>query len=376
MYAERRSSRTRPCCRTGRRERRSPTAPVAPVPQERRGARPSSPRHARLRARPGGCRSARSSRRAVGDKGGDANVGSGSAATRSAARGPIDWPCTTVRAGARVCCPRRPAWRSTATCCRTCGRLNFVVHGLLGEGVAAHDRFDPQAKGLGEWLRSRGHVRRICRSGRLHLLTWAYALARNHRAGASPREPGEPPRTPMTANREAMLAKLAELDAEHAKAVAGGGEKSVERHRPRGKLLARERIELLLDPDSPFLELSPLAAWGSDFTVGAQRRHRDRRRRGRRVRDHRQRPDRPGRREQPVDGEEDLPRRTTSPRQNRLPVITLVESGGADLPTPEGDLHPRRAALPRPDPAVGARASRRSRWSSATPRPAAPTCPA
>ena len=49
----------------------------------------------------------------------------------------------------------------------------------------------------------------------------------------------------------------------------GGGEKYVERHRERGKLLARERIELLLDPDSPFLELSPLAAWGTDYTVGA-----------------------------------------------------------------------------------------------------------
>ena len=45
--------------------------------------------------------------------------------------------------------------------------------------------------------------------------------------------------------------------------------RSTERHHDRGKLTARERIELLLDPDSPFLELSPLAAWGSDFTVGA-----------------------------------------------------------------------------------------------------------
>ena len=33
--------------------------------------------------------------------------------------------------------------------------VNFVVHGLLGEGVAASTRFDPQAKALGEWLRSR-----------------------------------------------------------------------------------------------------------------------------------------------------------------------------------------------------------------------------
>jgi hypothetical protein len=35
------------------------------------------------------------------------------------------------------------------------GAANVVVHGLLGQGVAASTRFDPQAKGLGEWLRSR-----------------------------------------------------------------------------------------------------------------------------------------------------------------------------------------------------------------------------
>src|SRR4051794_29885114 len=68
---------------------------------------------------------------------------------------------------------------------------------------------------------------------------------------------------------EAMSAKLAELGAEHDKALLGGGTKYVERHHARGKLTARERIEVLLDPDSPFLELSPLAAWGTDFTVGA-----------------------------------------------------------------------------------------------------------
>jgi len=63
------------------------------------------------------------------------------------------------------------------------------------------------------------------------------------------------------ARRAAMLARLAELDAEHARALAGGGPKYTERHRQRGKLAARERIELLVDPDSPFLELSPLAGW-------------------------------------------------------------------------------------------------------------------
>ena len=35
------------------------------------------------------------------------------------------------------------------------GGVNVVIHGLLGEGVAASTRFDPQAKGLGEWVRSR-----------------------------------------------------------------------------------------------------------------------------------------------------------------------------------------------------------------------------
>ena len=41
----------------------------------------------------------------------------------------------------------------------------------------------------------------------------------------------------------------------------GGGEDAIARHRRRNKLLARERIQLLCDPDTPFLELSPLAAW-------------------------------------------------------------------------------------------------------------------
>ena len=44
--------------------------------------------------------------------------------------------------------------------------------------------------------------------------------------------------------------------------VAGGGEAHVTRHRKRGKMLVRDRIDLLVDPFTPFLELSPLAAWG------------------------------------------------------------------------------------------------------------------
>jgi len=129
-----------------------------------------------------------------------------------------------------------------------------------------------------------------------------------------------------------MNTKLAEIEVEHAKALAGGGEKYTERHHKRGKLLARERIELLLDQDSPFLELCPLAAWGSDFPVGASTVV------GIGV----------------VEGVECLivandptvRGGTSNPwtlrkgfrandiaMQNRLPVISLVESGGADLPT-------------------------------------------
>ena len=70
-------------------------------------------------------------------------------------------------------------------------------------------------------------------------------------------------------NREHMLARVADLAEQHQKAIDAGGERNIERHRRRGKLTARERIELLIDPDAPFLELSPLAAWGTQFAVGA-----------------------------------------------------------------------------------------------------------
>ncbi len=73
----------------------------------------------------------------------------------------------------------------------------------------------------------------------------------------------------FAANREAMRERLAELDAALDQARAGGGERYVQRHHDRGKLLARERIELLIDQDSPFLELMPVAAYGTDFPVGA-----------------------------------------------------------------------------------------------------------
>jgi acetyl-CoA carboxylase carboxyltransferase component len=61
--------------------------------------------------------------------------------------------------------------------------------------------------------------------------------------------------------RERMAALVAELRERTANVAAGGGETAMERHRSRGKLPARERIDRLVDPDTAFLELNALAAW-------------------------------------------------------------------------------------------------------------------
>jgi len=62
------------------------------------------------------------------------------------------------------------------------------------------------------------------------------------------------------ANRERMQKLVGELNTALARAREGGGSKYVQRHRQQGKLTVRERLARLLDPDTPFLELSPLAA--------------------------------------------------------------------------------------------------------------------
>ncbi|WP_433422563.1 acyl-CoA carboxylase subunit beta [Microtetraspora malaysiensis] len=133
------------------------------------------------------------------------------------------------------------------------------------------------------------------------------------------------------ARRAAMLARLGELAAEHAKAVAGGGPKYVERHRARGKLLARERIELLLDPDSPFLELSPLAAWGTDYPVGASVVTGIGVIEGVECVINASDPTVRGGASNPWTLRKSL-RAAEIALRNRLPLVNLVESGGADLP--------------------------------------------
>lgn len=70
------------------------------------------------------------------------------------------------------------------------------------------------------------------------------------------------------ANRADMLEQLAEIEGLLDQAAAGGGERAVRRLRDRGKLPIRERIANLLDHASPFMEISALAAYGSDYALG------------------------------------------------------------------------------------------------------------
>lgn len=133
-------------------------------------------------------------------------------------------------------------------------------------------------------------------------------------------------------NRERLEALLSAHEAELVRVRAGGGQKYAARHHDRGKLLARERIALLLDRGAPFLEFSPLAAWGTDFQVGASIvtglgvvsgvecviiAHD---------------PTVRGGTMNPYTLKKNL-RALEIGKVNRLPVINLVESGGADLPT-------------------------------------------
>jgi acyl-CoA carboxylase subunit beta len=133
-------------------------------------------------------------------------------------------------------------------------------------------------------------------------------------------------------NRAVQSAAVAALNEQLQLVAAGGGERYVNRHHDRGRMLARERIELLVDRDAPFMELSALAAWGTEFNVGAAIvtgvgvvsevecmviAHD---------------PTVRGGTMNPYTLRKNL-RALEIARVNRLPVIYLVESGGADLPT-------------------------------------------
>ncbi len=85
-----------------------------------------------------------------------------------------------------------------------------------------------------------------------------------------------PRSTEFKANAAAMRALVDDLNAKLAQIALGGGEAARAKHVGRGKLLPRERVEMLLDPDAPFLEIAPLAALnmykergGADAAPGA-----------------------------------------------------------------------------------------------------------
>src|SRR3974390_406799 len=140
------------------------------------------------------------------------------------------------------------------------------------------------------------------------------------------------------ANDAAMRALVGDLRAKRARIGEGGGAAARRRHLERGKLLPRERVRILLDPGSPFLELSPLAAWGlydgevpaaglltgtgrecvvvaNDATVKGGTYF-------------------------PITVKKHL-RAQEIAAQNRLPCLYLVDSGGANLPT-QDEVFPDR----------------------------------
>ena len=139
-------------------------------------------------------------------------------------------------------------------------------------------------------------------------------------------------------NRQSMETALADVGVQLETARQGGGERYVERHRKRGKFLARERIELLLDADAPFLELAPLAAWGTDYTVGASLVAGIGVVNGVECMVSANDPTVRGGSTNPYTMRKSS-RLADISLENRLPSISLVESGGADLPTQLSLIH-------------------------------------
>jgi acetyl-CoA carboxylase carboxyltransferase component len=142
--------------------------------------------------------------------------------------------------------------------------------------------------------------------------------------------------------RAAMQRLVEELGERAAQVARGGGEKALERHRSRGKLTARERIDLLVDPGTAFLELNALAAWdlydgqapGAGIVTGVgivEGRHcvvvaNDATVKGGSY--------------FPLTVKKHL-RAQEVAQQNRLPCIYLVDSGGAFLPL-QAEVFPDR----------------------------------
>lgn len=132
-------------------------------------------------------------------------------------------------------------------------------------------------------------------------------------------------------NTAGMHLLLRELDDLRWQANAGGGPRYVRRHRERGRLLPRERIELLVDRDSALLELSTLTANGTEYTVGGSGISAIGVVNGVECAISASDPTVKGGAVNPYGMQKSL-RLMEIARQNRLPLINLTESAGADLP--------------------------------------------
>jgi 3-methylcrotonyl-CoA carboxylase beta subunit len=144
------------------------------------------------------------------------------------------------------------------------------------------------------------------------------------------------------ANLEANRALVDDLRCTQARLALGGGERARERHVARGKLLPRERVDRLLDPGAPFLELSPLAALGlyDDAAPGAGIVTGIGRVSGRECVIVANDATVKGGTYYPMTVKKHL-RAQEIALQNRLPCIYLVDSGGAFLPE-QADVFPDR----------------------------------
>ncbi|OFW98587.1 MAG: methylcrotonoyl-CoA carboxylase [Alphaproteobacteria bacterium RIFCSPHIGHO2_12_FULL_63_12] len=137
----------------------------------------------------------------------------------------------------------------------------------------------------------------------------------------------------FAANRAAMEKLVAELKVNTAKVAEGGGPRYADRHKERGKLLARERIERLVDPGAPFLEIGGFAAWemysgdvnGAGVVTGIARIA------GVECMIVANDPTVKGGTYHPMTVKKHL-RAQEIAAENRLPCVYLVESGGAFLP--------------------------------------------
>jgi 3-methylcrotonyl-CoA carboxylase beta subunit len=139
--------------------------------------------------------------------------------------------------------------------------------------------------------------------------------------------------TPRESDREEHLALVAQLRSKLSAAALGGPERARERHVSRGKLLPRDRVDGLLDPGSPFLELAPLAADGmyDDECPGAGLIAGIGRVSGRECMIVANDATVKGGTYYPITVKKHL-RAQEIAGQNRLPCIYLVDSGGAFLP--------------------------------------------